>query len=200
MEQMHKKSLSWGMIALIFILFFPVGAWLASRKILNEKYNYLANGKALRIFGILMLCLGACDMMLEIALEDSAGFADATSIFCCAAGIYMIFKGSKWINRGNKFQRYVAIVNAGTTSIDGIAATYPTTYDDAVADLQMMMKAGYFLNAYLDLNKRELVMPEAESAPHTNTRPRIVQCPNCGASNTVMPGAANACEYCGSPL
>ncbi len=30
--------------------------------------------------------------------------------------------------------------------------------------------------------------------------PRKVQCPGCGASNTILSGGLGECEYCGSTL
>ncbi|MEA4919422.1 MAG: hypothetical protein VB078_00655 [Clostridiaceae bacterium] len=216
---MQKKSFSWGIIILLFILFFPVGILMLVKKMSDEKYNYLKNGKALKTFGWVLFGIGIFYLIMgltgELKTEDGSSVVGGIIIMLilfCGGGLLMVFKGKQFVNRGAKFSRYVAIVNASNnTLIDNIAAAYPTTYDSAASDLQMMIGAGYFLNAYIDLNKRELVMPVIQSANNivsnsvgnnltTDTKPRTVKCPNCGATNTIIPGAADECEYCGSPL
>ena len=44
---MQKKSFSWGIIALMFFLFFPIGIWMLVKKMTDEKFNYIKNGKSL---------------------------------------------------------------------------------------------------------------------------------------------------------
>lgn len=216
---MQKKSFSWGIIILLFILFFPIGIWMLVRKMSEEKANYTKNGKNLIKFGVALFGVGILCLIMGLAgqLKTKDGTINAGSIIMlltlfCGGGLFMAFKGNKFAKRGAKFSRYVAIVNESKdTLIDNIAAAYPTTYESAVSDLQMMIDSGYFLKAHIDLNKRELVMPviqstndtdgnSVENHMKTDAKPRTDKCPNCGASNTIIPGTANECEYCGSPL
>lgn len=216
---MQKKSFSWGIIILLFILFFPVGIWMLVKKMTDEKYCYSKNGKSLKIFGWVLFGMGILYFIMgltgELATEDGSSAVGRTVllvILFCGGGLFAVFKGKQFVDRGAKFGRYVAIVNAGSdTSLDNIAAAYPTTYDNAAADLQQMIDAGYFLNAYIDLDKRELVMPATRSIKGAvsnssgngmpaDPKPRTVKCPNCGATNMIISGAINECEYCGSPL
>lgn len=205
---MQKRSFSWGIIIVMFILFFPVGIWMLVKKMSDEKYNYLKNGKALKTFGWVLFGFGIFYLIMglagELKTEDGSSVVGGIIIMLvlfCGGGLFMVFKGKQFIKCGAKFSRYVAVVNAGNnTLIDNVAAAYPTTYDKAVSDLQMMIDAGYFLNAYIDLNKRELVIPTIGSNLTAGVKPRVVTCPNCGATNTIVSGAANECEYCGSPL
>jgi hypothetical protein len=126
------------------------------------------------------------------------------------SGLLCILKGKKYVKLAKKFSRYSAIVNANINhSIDNIAAEYPVDYETACKDLQYMLDIGYFPDSYLDLGGRELVTPQKwqqpakvifyESTPKT-VQPRVVKCPSCGATNTLMPDALNECEYCGSPI
>ena len=48
---MRKKNVSWGIIVVWLILFFPVGLVLLCRKVSREKFERVANGKFLRRFG-----------------------------------------------------------------------------------------------------------------------------------------------------
>ena len=38
---MQKKSISWGNIILMFIIFFPIGIWLLVKKMTTETLDYI---------------------------------------------------------------------------------------------------------------------------------------------------------------
>lgn len=214
---MRKKSFSWGLIALMLYLFFPVGIWMIITKMTIEKFNYIKNGKALRILAWILIGIA----IFSFSIWSSQGFKaeDGSSAVGSAivmllifggSGLFTLIKANSYIKKGTKYARYVAIVNSGNNmSIDSIAAAYPTTYEKAVTDIQKMIDDGYFMNAYIDLNRRALIIPQINATANvignvnssfTTSRPTSVKCKNCGAENTVIPGSANECEYCGSPL
>lgn len=219
---MQKKSTSWGIIALWMILFFPVGIFFVVKKMTSEKFNYIKNGKSLRILGYILLGFAIVYLIMaftgDLKSEDGSsivGGVIVAEIIFGGGGALCVFKGIEYIKRGTKYNRYVSIINASNDLlIDNIAAAVPTTYDKAIADIQSMLDAGFFMNAYLDLNKRELIMAKTATQPNivvnniyadhsageANSQPHSVKCPNCGATNTVVPGAKNECEYCGSAL
>ena len=68
----------------------------------------------------------------------------------------------RMVNRRDKFNRYLAIINATepTADIDTICELYPTTYDKAVKDLQVMINKGFYKGAFIDFAGRQLVFPE----------------------------------------
>lgn len=215
---MHKKSFSWGTIILMFIFFFPVGIWMLVRKMNDEKHNYLKNGKSLKTFGWVLFGIGIFYLIMGLTGEFSTeeissvvGMVIFTMILFCGGGFFMLYKGKQFINRGTKFSRYLAIINnRNDNSIDNIAAAYPTTYDNAVNEIQQMIDAQYILNSYIDLNKRELVMQNNNYATNNAiynhpekavaAKPRTVKCADCGATNSIIVGQSEECEYCGSPL
>jgi hypothetical protein len=214
-----QKSSSWGIIALWLFLFFPVGIYLIIKKMTSEKLSNIENGKSLRVLGYILLGCAAVFLIMavsgEIKTEDGSSIvgrvvvAEITFVGC---GALCVFKGIEYIKRGTKYNRYVAIINASNDLlVDNIAAAMSTTYDKAVEDIQSMLDAGYFTNSYLDLKKRELIMAKSKCSYTVNTehddsqdaknnQPYSMKCPNCGATNTIVPGAKNECEYCGSPL
>lgn len=218
---MQKKPTSWGTIALWLILFFPVGIFFIVKKMTDEKFNYIKNGKSLRIVGYILLGFAAIYLIMgltgELKTEDGSSVIGPVILMLIifgGGGALCIFKGANYIKRGTKYNRYVSIINASNDLLlDNIAAAVPTTYDKAASDIQSMLDIGFFMNAYLDLNKRELIMAKPAAKPSaainntytgftdaTNSQPRSLKCPNCGATNTVIPGVRNECEYCGSPL
>lgn len=214
----NNKSFSWGVIILMFILFFPVGIFMLVKKMTTEKFNYAKNGKSLQTLGWVLLIFGCIYILMgfsgEFETEDGGSIIGSfiiAMVLFIGCGMLCILKGKKYVKLANKFNRYVAIVNANNNhSIDNIAAVYPIDYDTASKDLQDMLDAGFFLNSYIDFGRRELVMPQnlqptpvkmmvSETITKT-VQPQVVKCPNCGATNTLNAGALSECEYCGTPL
>lgn len=203
---MQKKSASWVAITLWLIFFFPVGIFLIIKKVTNEKFSYIKNGKALKNLGIVLMCFGAIYLIMSIT--DDVAMLTAFFIFG-GLGVLSFVKGNQYIKKGNKYNRYVSIINANNTLIDNIAAAYPTSFEQATEDIQSMLDDGYFMNSYIDLNRRELIMPQRsvsvnvtvnQNTTRTETQPTSVKCKNCGATNMLVPSTVNECEYCGSPL
>ena len=215
---MQKKSSPWGIILLITCLFFPIGIYMIVKKVTSEKFNYVQNGRTLKVLGWVLLGFAMLYLILGLtgnlqAEDGSMGGVISVIFIFGAGGLVCLYYGSVIMKRGLKYSRYVSIVVPGNnTYLDNIAAQYPTSYDKAVADLQAMIDAGYFMNSYIDLNRRELILPKVQAQPNyafhqppasTNAAyagPRTIQCPNCGAPNTLFIGAVKECEYCGSLL
>ena len=214
---MQKKSFSWGIIALMLFLFFPIGIWMLVKKMTDEKFNYIKNGKSLKILAWILIVLAVLYLLMAFTgeLETEDGTSVVGSIIMMVvlfggAGAFTLYKAHSYIKKGTKYNRYVSIINnSNDTLIDTIAAAYPTTYEKAAKDIQAMINDGYFMNAYIDLNRRELMMPQNAVSVHTTVnqnpthieaQPTSIECKNCGATNTIVPGTVNECEYCGSPL
>lgn len=214
---MQKKSTSWGTIILMFFLFFPVGIWMLVKKMTDEKYNYIKNGQSLRILGWILIGFALVYLIMgitgEIKTEDGSSAVGAIVMMVMifgGGGAFSLYKASSYIKKGKKYSRYVSIINSESdTSIDRIAVAYPTSYEDAVNDIQGMIDDGYFMSAYVDLNNRTLIIPRTGTSTSRSTkqedtladrRPKSIKCKNCGATNTIVPGAVAECEYCGSPL
>lgn len=199
---MQKKSFSWGIIALMFFLFFPIGIWMLVKKMTDEKFNYIKNGKSLKILAWILIGFAVIYLIMGITGELVVIFG--------GGGAFALYKAHSYIKKGTKYNRYISIINSSNdTLIDNIAAAYPTSFEQAAKDLQSMLDDGYFMNAYVDLNRRELIMPPKaatvnvavnQSTSPSYGQPTSEKCKNCGATNTVVPGTANECEYCGSPL
>ena len=214
---MQKKTFSWGIIALMFIVFFPVGIWMLVKKMTNEKFNYIKNGKSLKILAWILISFAVIYLIMlitgELEAEDGSSIVGSLIMMIMlfgGGGAFALYKAHSYIKKGTKYNRYVSIINnSNNTLIDTIAAAYPTTYEKAAEDIQSMIDDGYFMNAYIDLNRRELIMPQKsvsdnitvnQNPTHIDAQPTSIECKNCGATNTVVPGAVNECEYCGSPL
>lgn len=212
---MKKQSYSWGIIAAMLFGFFPIGIWMIVKKMTTEKFNYVKNGKSLKILGWVLIGLAVMYFIMGVTggikTEDGSSVVGIIALILVlfgGGGAFALYKGRSYIKKGTKYNRYVSIINNSDMLIDNIAAAYPTTYEKATEDLQTMIDDGFFMNAYIDLNQRKVVMPPKQAdnvAVNTNTagtdaQPRTVKCSNCGATNTLIAGSVNECEYCGTPL
>lgn len=155
-------------------------------------------GKGFRIAGIVFFVLCALYFVIGVT-EDSTMLAAA--LFCGFVGIPFFLVGKnqqKWLE---KYYRYLAMIQAGERTLDGLAAACSTTPQAVIADMQTLIGKGYFTGLYLDVSQRVIVVSAASnSAPPAAgpTQPRT--CPGCGAVNHVKPGKPAVCEYCGSPV
>jgi len=209
-----KKSLPWGVVIVILIWLFPVGIWLVWRKMSIETLNMQKNGKTLRVIGFIFAGISLMYLVLgltgELKAEDNGSIVGGIIIILTllgGGGLAAIIGGNKYIKNGKKYDKYAAIINAGgENDIDSIAAIYPTSYDEAVDDLQKMIDYGYFSNAYIDQSRRKLILSYSYNDNEENIvyeekqKPEVIKCPNCGAVNSITSGKGNKCEYCGSEL
>lgn len=200
---MQKKSFSWGIVGLMFVLFFPVGIWMLIKKVTSEKQDYLDNGKILKLFGCSSIGLGIVCVLAGftglVKYEDgtsATGIAALAGLVYGGIGALCLCLSADCLKKGTKYRRYTAVINSATNlRLDVIAAACSTTVTEAEADIQAMLDDGYFQNAYLDMSKKVLVMPSELPQPQ-----RCVKCQCCGATNNLAFDAPNQCEYCGSPL
>lgn len=212
-----KSSISWGVIILFMILFWPVGVFLLIRKITQDKAAVLKNSKVFFGIGVFLIVVAIFGVTGDLTAAngqiDSLASTLAAGIFLLAGGGALIYFSRKMKREGLKYKRYISVVvNNGVTSIDDIAAAVPCTYDDAVIDLQKMIDIGYFNNGYIDFGARTLILPGHDHVANrmdeglmsdtdaSAPRQEAVICGSCGAKNVIFEGANAECEYCGSYL
>ncbi|MBC2579427.1 hypothetical protein [Clostridium sp. DJ247] len=200
--------LSWPAIIIICIVFWPVGLFLIWKRTTIDKKAALFSGRAIGIFGWISLSFALLGFLVSI----SEGFEsdDVTAIlFFLLAGIGLVILGKKIKNNANKSKKYISIiVNDGVIDIDNIAAAIPTSYENAIKDLQKMIDKGFFEGAYINESVRQIVIPRKHQEPLYNQsnnadqsiRMQIVTCKGCGAHNSIATGTVGECEFCGSKI
>lgn len=210
---MKKKAYPWGVIFTLFVIFFPVGIWLIVSKLRNEPLHMRENGKAMRAFGIISLVLGpvifvAPMMFIEGDISENGAVTLFFALFFFTiAGIIFIALGIKYSIKGKRYSLYTAIVRThGDGEIEKIAKAARVEYKTAVRDLQAMIDAGFFENAYINQNEGLLIVTRHADgdtvipAEKEKKEKRTTKCPYCGAPAVTIVGEVTECEYCGSPL
>lgn len=205
----NKKSMSWAIVILVLIFFWPVGVYLLYRKVTGDRASALKNSKILRNVGFVFL--GFAIIYIFMVISGQMDDAWTAAAFFGIGGGVLVYAAKRLKMTGEKFKKYINIViNNNQTSIDNIAAAIPISYDKAAKDLQEMINKGYFSNAYIDVSNREIILPshmkqQSErngSLKNNNEQAKVksVICKNCGGNNEVIEGQACECEYCGSPI
>ena len=109
--------------------------------------------------------------------------------------------GNKYIKLGKRNNKYINLITSGELNLDNIAHVIGVPYETVVKDLKEMIEDGYFKGAYVNDYSRQLVMPYSKNtinsydsdsivaAPKITNK--IVKCPNCGATNTIIVGGKN---------
>lgn len=205
----NKKSMSWGIVILVLIFFWPVGVYLLYRKLTSDRAAALKNSKILRNVGFVFL--GFAVIYIFMGISGQMDDAWTAAIFFGGGGAVLVYAAKRLKMTGEKFKKYINIViNNSETSIDNIAAAIPISYDKAAKDLQEMIDKGYFPSAYIDASNREIILPghikqkseRNKSVNNNNQQAKVksVVCKNCGGNNEVIEGEVCECEYCGSPI
>lgn len=204
----QNKSPS-GIVVVIFLfIFWPLGLYLLYKKVTSDKTAAIKNSKTLVIVGWTFIVFGIFYIIGTIG-DPTVGLGQRLSgiIFFVGGGIFMIYSSKKIKIIGEKYKKYINIViNNQQTSIENIASSMSLSCEQVIKDLQGMIDKGYFLNAYIDLGKNEIVFPykepfeDSESSDTQMIQQRIVICKNCGGNNTVTIGKVSECEFCASPI
>ena len=204
MEQ--KKKLSGWMIALL-ILFWPAGiAYLVIKELNKDKNDYIKTANAMLAIGAFLVFCGIYYLFAgatgNVESEDPGEILYGVItmlIFCCGGGGALLYHGSKKRKLGLLTQKYMpAIVDGGLEDMATIAKMAAVSYEQADADLRLLIGNGILKDCYIDTPKGMLVwtsQPREEDLP----REKIV-CPHCGGTNLVICGKAAVCEYCDSKL
>lgn len=210
--------LSWPILIIVTILFWPIGVFLIWKRIRIDRKAAMAVGRFISIFG--WLCVGVAGIGFLGYLPEGITKEDVSMIlFYSIFGIVLILLGRNTRKNAQKYKKYISIVvNHEETSIDNIAMAIPTSYENAKRDLQKMINRGYFTDAYINDGDREIVLPSMEESymvktevnVRTNTHVNVssngevemvvISCKGCGANNKIEKGSVGECQFCGSPI
>lgn len=200
----RKKTVRWGWVIFWIIVFWPVGLYLAIKKLSLRP-------KAIAIAVIAWFLIALDGLMLLSEFTGTSSGADDIIIILIAgiSGILLLRKSFNIKKTAVRYERYIDIINGGVLDIETIAAAASIPYDVVMNDLQKMTDTEYLENAYIDRGNKKVAFSQQIIDPHFvhNTPPsqpheetKSVRCPGCGALNVITVGKVSECEYCGTPI
>ena len=200
------RNISWTTIILVCIFCFPAGVVLAilketTPKIRSKRKRNKKRVNALKVWGWILTVIGAICIIPAVTenIQDIW-----VGIVIAAGGIAMLVAAYIKEGQHRKFDEYLNVIGLqNITKLDSICAIMRRSRKQVVADLELMMKKGYFDDCYIDHSKGVFVLPQVFSAPPVAQKRKhsyAAKCPNCGANVIVTNGEVVRCEYCGTPL
>lgn len=199
----HKKKLSWGWIIFWIVVFWPVGLYLAIKRMSLRP-------KAITIAFIAWSLIGTAGLLLLVEFSAGVDAAETTFILIMGiSGILLLRKSFSIKKDAVRYERYIDIINGGVLDIDSIASTVALPYNVVIKDLHKMLELEYLEYAYIDNGNRKIVFGQQILDPHfihntpsnqAHEETKSVRCPGCGAHNVITVGKVTECEYCGTPI
>jgi len=209
----NQFDAAWIGIVVALVIFWPIGLFLLFNKLKADRKASVKCHKLLMVVSFVLMGLGGIHFLRALIEWGTTGvLTDYIIFWAILTGggglvLYVVARRTRAI--GEKYKQYIAlIVSHSQSSIDNIASAMGVPYETAIDDLQKMIAAGFFPEAYVDYKKRELLfkISGSQSARDASANVQgvpqitIFNCQNCGANNTIGAGQLAECDYCGSPL
>jgi len=198
--------LSWGFIIFMFIMAFPVAIVLTIKRT-NLDNPQKKPGMVLKATGWVFIGLGMFYIIGALGDATSTlGNILSGAILFIGSGVIMVILSDRKKKNSDIYKKCLhLVIDQNIASIDNIAASIRTSYGTTRKYLQSMIDKGYFKDAYINDEAREIMLlhidlekikknsiPEQESI--------IVRCNGCGANNKVIKKSVGECEFCGSHI
>jgi hypothetical protein len=194
-EKSVETGVGWVAVAVMMVIFWPIGLFLLVRKLHKDKAATFNSGKPTAALGWILLVIGALGFLVSLSADGNPSVWLMTVVFL-AGGLILLHEGHKVQKNGRKYRLYISIVvNEGETKIGDIAAAAGVDEKIAERDLQEMLDKGYF-NGHINHKNQELVL--ASTHDLENVQFEVVRCDNCGADNKIIKGRPRKCAYCRS--
>ena len=206
----------WLLIAVCFILFWPLGVILLIKRLAVDRSAAITCGKSLNVIAYILTGVSCVYLFLMIFMKSSFITSFSThATFLIIGSMLLIFLAHRTEATGERYKKYIdLIINRSETSIDYIASDVGVTNFKAVSDLKAMIDIGYLPGAFVNVPGQRVHLPGSTPAmdpvpasnvfqppqPSPQQPPTAVTCKSCGANNKMTPGHLAECDYCGSHL
>ncbi|AFL99036.1 hypothetical protein Desde_0583 [Desulfitobacterium dehalogenans ATCC 51507] len=199
-----KFYLTWPVIILVFILFFPLGIYLIYRRTTEDKEAALKIYKVVNFIGWFFLIIAA---MFVIDMSSREDYYSGSLSFYLVLGLFFSVWGRRLKAQSLRYKKYLSLVLINQKwQVNDIANILGFSHQKVKADLVTMIRKNYFPGGYFDESKGGMVFSHMDDSYNEDTDPiveaktRVITCKGCGASNSVVEGTIAECEYCGSKI
>lgn len=203
-QEKIEFSLTWPVITLAYIIFFPIGIYLTYRKMNEDKEAALKIYKVIKFFGWFFLAGFAINLKGYIEVGGDK-YTEALWPCLLFAVVFLIW-GRNSKARSIRYKQYIkSVLIERKLKVEDIANSVGLSKQIVRDDLSKMSAKNYFSAGYFDISSDSIVFPyrdawKEDTKTTIKAETKVVTCKGCGASNTVLEGTVTECEYCGSKL
>ena len=130
-------------------------------------------------------------------LSERLGYL-AGSIVLIIIALISLLLAWKITTIGGRFKKYIGMIQGvDRIELQRLAEMTNSSPRDVADDLQNMIDSEFIENYYIDYKNEMLVN---RSLASKQLKKISVKCQQCGATNEVIVGMSERCEYCDSPL
>ena len=196
MKNRINSKVSWTLVIILLIFFFPVGIPMLIKKVKSEKFAFDQNGKTMVILGWVFVVFGLSSLGEFSSNEVDFSQIIFMSILFGGGGIALIYFGNKYRAKAKTINKYMSIIGSqNELYIGNISSILSISYENVLRDLQYMIDEGFLINSHIDLQLGQLVVNKQENS---NQFRKMVKCSFCGANTLATHEGLNKCEFCGS--
>lgn len=154
----EKKTKSWGCIAILMIVFWPLGLYYLYKAMTADKTALVKNSKVTKTIAYILFVVGGINVLTSANNKpDIFGPSLLIVIFAC----WLYRRAVKSRAKGEKYEKYKTIVYYHAhSSIAYVATAMNVSEEEANTDLQDMIKRGYFPGAYINEFSKKIVLTQ----------------------------------------
>ncbi len=213
-ETQQQYNMSWGMIVVWIFLFFPVAIYFSIRKrnAIKDIDYYIKECNGYMVLGAIMVVLSLPNLT-DLGDDPKFWTTLAISLGMLIGGLALLLYNFKSKSMYREYIQYIGVLkNDESGTISSIADAIGKTPQQALEDLEKMIKKDILADTYIDYSMRKIVGPIVGSRRKSRLRSNLqatqrpvkitarpIKCPNCGAQNTLTK-VGQSCAYCDTLL
>lgn len=206
MENLKRQSVSWPVIIIALVIFWPIGCVLLYSRIVLKNGKLKANGILLIVVAICcyIMAIAGFSITIEDVNTDLITNVVLTIVFLVAGVVSTVFS-VKLLKKYKSYKKYVDKIGPRIKiSIDELAQQTGDSIEQTIKNVSDVIKykmIDAYINEYDEVIIKTNNMYENSCTRVEEKREIInVQCKNCGANNKYIKGKENRCEFCDSVL
>jgi hypothetical protein len=162
MSTQRNSGVSWTVVIIMMILFWPIGVFLLISKLANDRTaSFGAGAGIVRFIGYILLFFGVIILLVTISEPDMVGASIFASLIFILPGLWLLKKGRQVRAKGNINRRYIdMIINNQVREIPDLAHRMGLPQSVVMDDVQRMINGGMLGRARLNRELRIIQFPK----------------------------------------
>lgn len=200
MDTNRKTNMSWSVVIVALLLFWPVGLFLLYLKGKeNTKNRFIFSGRikiAIAIFSIFFALVGFATEIEDPSDDLLIGIM--LIAFFLGIGIFLLRKGIQNINDGKICEKIAYMINyQKIETVQQIADKLQISLDKATYYVSKTMELGLCDEDIECRDEKIINKKHIREKEEKKKKQRVVKCESCGGINHVTEGESTVCDYCG---